>query len=176
MTTKYFFTMMTAVFTMFTTATTMAQTESAELQTKIILVTNHTDADNFSGKNAEAQSKFADILPGLFRTTHVDAIYTCASEGDVSLLQPLVSNKNMSMQTYDSGSLSKSLYDIYVSNEGKTVVICGDEKAVPQMLNMLTGTNTYGKLSKDDLYKVYMIDSNRLGTGTVKTHDLRKQI
>lgn len=176
MTTKFFFTIMTAVFTMFSTATTMAQIENSEPQTKIILVTNHTDADSFSGKNADDQSKFADILPGLFRTTHVDAIYTCASSGDVTLLQPLVSQKNMSIQTYDSGSLSKSLYDIYVSNEGKTIVICGDQKSTPQMLNMLTGTNIYGKLSKDDLYKVYMVDSDRLGAGSVKIHDLRKQI
>lgn len=176
MTTKFFFTIMTAVFTVFSTATTMAQTESTEPQTTIILVTNHTDADQFKGKNAEDQNKFADLLPGLFRTTHVDAIYTCAGAEDATLLEPLVSRKNVSLQTYDTGSLSKSLYDIYVANEGKTIVICGDQKAIPQILNMLTGTNIYGKLSKNDLYKVFMVDSNKLGSGTVKVHDLRKQI
>jgi len=176
MTTKFFFTIMTAVMTMFTTASTTAQTERSQPTTKIIVVTNHSDADSFNSKETASLNKFADILPGLFRTTHVDAIYTCSGDAEVALLQPLVSDKGITMQTYDSGSLSKSLYDIYVENTGRTIVICGNQKAVPKMLNMLTGTNSYGKINKDDLYKVYMIDSDRLGAGTVKTHDLRKQI
>ena len=65
---------------------------------------------------------------------------------------------------------------MYSSNQGKTIVICADENNLPKMLNMLTGTRDYSKNSLTDGKKIFFVNSERLGSGTVKVVPLNNQI
>ncbi len=134
--------------------------------TKIIVV-RHAETGDGSGLSEKGERRAA-LLADLLRSTQVDGIYACTGAHTNGTLTPLAANKGIRLANYDPSDIRKSLYDIYVANAGKTIVICGDDKTVPEILNLLTGSTGYRKLGKKEYDKVYILTTRQLGKGDVQ--------
>jgi hypothetical protein len=172
MTTNVFFTTLIAfLLQMSAFATPVTQNSGDEPITKFVIILNAGNTD----ATASTQ-KFGNMLPEVMKSMDIKHIYTCPSASASPTFEALLNGKNIKATPFDTDQLSSSLYDIYVANQGSTSVICADYKSAAKILNMLTGTKDYGKFTDSDQFKVFIVESDRLGKGTVKTYDFRKQI
>lgn len=135
-----------------------------------IMVIRHAESQDgtcASGLTDKGSSR-AELLGDLFRTTELAAIYHCDHQATRSTVKSLASAKGVKATAYDMQDLKKSLFNMYTQNQGKTILICGDDATVAQMLNLLTGTNDYSKIGATNLSEVFVVQSSQLGKGEVK--------
>ena len=172
MTTKVFFTTLIALVLQFNLSIAQAATTSGdEPITKFVIVLN-----NGSNEVNASTEKFGNMLPEVMKSMDIKHIYTCPSASVSPTFEALQNGKNIKATPFDTDQLSSSLYEMYLANQGNTSVICADYKSAAKILNMLTGTKDYSKFSDSDQFKVFIVESDRLGKGSVKTYDFRKQI
>jgi phosphohistidine phosphatase SixA len=138
-------------------------------QTKIMVIRHAESLDGSCATGlTEKGSIRAELLSDLFRTTEVAAIYHCNHVATKSTVQALAASKGINSTAYEMNDIKKSLFKMYSENQGKTIVICGDDSTVAEMLSLLTGTKEYSKISSKNIGEVFVVQSSQLGKGEVK--------
>jgi hypothetical protein len=144
--------------------------------TRIILVLQPSSISKLDNKLIHKMEKQKSMMPEIFGTLDFDALYACSSQDEHWMLKDLSKSQSLQIQTFNSSALSSSLHEMYAGNQGKTVLLCVDEKTMPKVLQLLSGDRTYGKMSVKDFSKIYDIDSPTLGTGKVRLINLENSI
>ncbi len=165
-----FFSMTFLIALMMTATLTAVANDNPKPVTTIILL-KHAETTDVNAENpnlSEQGMRRSELLADLFKSTPINALYACKHERTNGTLKPLSAAKGIKLQQYNSTELSKSLFNMYSGNIGNTIVICGDEKSLPKMLNMLTGTTDYTNLSKEEFDNVFVLTSSQLGKADVK--------
>jgi 2,3-bisphosphoglycerate-dependent phosphoglycerate mutase len=169
MKTRFFSTTFLIALMMTATLTAVANDNPKPVTTIILL--KHAETVDTNAENpslSDLGKRRAELLSDLLRSTPINAIYACKHERTNGTLKPLSEAKGIKLQQYNSAELNKSLFNMYSGNMGNTIVICGDDKTLPQMLNMLTGTKDYTNLSKEEFDNVFVLTSSQLGKADVK--------
>jgi hypothetical protein len=164
-----FFTTLTYGMVLAASAVLFSAFTLAPPQTTIMVIRHAESVDGTcaSGLTDKGSSR-AELLSDLFRTTELAAIYHCDQQATRSTVKSLASAKGVKATTFDMKDLKKSLFNMYSQNQGKTILICGDDASVAQMLNLLTGTKDYSANGAKDLSEVFVVQSTQLGKGEVK--------
>jgi NADH dehydrogenase FAD-containing subunit len=131
-----------------------------------ILVLRHAETQDGTCTTAlsETGKNRAALLKDLFRSTDISQVYSCGHTGTMATIAPLASGKGLSAAKYDPADLKKSLHKMYTDNLGGTIVVCGDDATVAEILSLLTGERS-GNLNKESRGVIYQIKSQYLGKG-----------
>jgi hypothetical protein len=139
--------------------------DSAPPQTTIMVLRHAETQDGTcqTGLN-ETGTNRAAMLKDLFRSTDISQVYSSGHAGTNATILALAASKGLTGAKYDPADLKKSLHKMYTDNMGGTIVVCGDDETVAQILSLLTGERA-SNLSKESRGIIYQVKSQYLGKG-----------
>lgn len=97
---------------------------------------------------AGLREKFAQWTP--------DAFYSTQTKRTMQTLEPWAKALGKEIQTYDAGQ-QEQLASQLKGTMDKTIIIVGHSNTIPQLANLLVGSNTYTDLPEDEYTQVWII-------------------
>jgi phosphohistidine phosphatase SixA len=155
---------------MLLTLTNIHAQRAANAATTIILM-RHAEKELTSDDPplSAAGKRRAEKLPVWLKKYRPDEFYSTATIRTRQTLEPWARKAGKQIQIYNAATqqtLAKSLKQ----KPGKTIVVVGHSNTIPQLVNLLIGTNTYSDLPDNEFGKVWIISIK----GGKTTVDLRK--
>jgi 2,3-bisphosphoglycerate-dependent phosphoglycerate mutase len=107
----------------------------------------------------------AKRLAALLNNTTVNAIYTTRYKRTLHTVTPLAQAKGIEVKVYDSAR--PDVEGMLREHGGGTIVIGGHSNTLPQLANLLTGTDTFKTLPDTEYGTIYVVSVTEKGKGKV---------
>jgi broad specificity phosphatase PhoE len=120
-----------------------------QVQTTVIFLVRHCEKAIESTNNpnlAEEGQKRAQHLAEILKNAGIEAIYSTNTKRTMQTGEPLAKLMNLNIQVYEP---KDSTFAQTLRQAGKKILVVGHSNTVPELLNQLTGTETY---QPNDLY------------------------
>lgn len=109
----------------------------------------------------------AQLLADELSNAGISAIYSTGYKRTQQTAQPLADRLGVPVLTYDAKrDLTEFLQEVQMNHAGEKVLIVGHSNTVPNMANILTGTESYQQFDDAD-YNHLIIVTGPLGHGVV---------
>ncbi len=153
--------------TVFMTLTdTVTLTEMIHDTATTFILVRHAETTG-SGSNPnlsiEGQERVLE-LTRLLANVALDAVYSTNFNRTRQTAEPVASDQGLTVQTYNPFSLNPFVDGVLVDHHGKAILVVGHSNTTPDLLNVLTGGNTYEDLPEtqyDNFYLVTVLEKGR---------------
>ncbi|GEO07524.1 hypothetical protein SAE01_00200 [Segetibacter aerophilus] len=139
------------------------------MHTTVILV-RHAEKDTVGGNDpvlSAVGNKRAARLQETLKEYKPDAFYSTNFKRTKETLLPWAKAAGKEIQVYDPATQT-SLADLFKTQQGKTLVVVGHSNTIPQLVNLITGTNQYQQLPDTEYSKIFIVTIPNVGSPDVK--------
>lgn len=137
-----------------------ADTDTSLAGTTLLLV-RHAEKANDGSENPPLTiqgMRRARLLRDMLVSSGIQAIYATRFTRNQQTVQPLADSLGIPVITYEADpDPSRFISDILTQHRGQRVLICGHSNTVPNMLNFLTGENTYTELASTAYNHLFVV-------------------
>lgn len=110
--------------------------------------------DPFLTQEGKLRAKdFVNLLDDV----NVDAIYSTEYNRTLETVMPLSQKKSIPTKTYDPRNFDELISKLLTVHKNQTVVIVGHSNSTPQLVNMLSGSDTYSEFDEKDYDNLFLV-------------------
>ncbi len=109
----------------------------------------------------------AHHLASILGECGLDVGFTTPYRRTMSTLQPLNMRYKVPVSGYEPDKQEQLLDTLFVKDPGARVLIVGHSNTIPQLLNLLTGTEDYKTLPENVYDRLFVVFASRKGEGEV---------
>lgn len=116
----------------------------------------------------KAGKQRAKDLVRLLDNVKVDAIYSSEFNRTLETVLPLSQKKSIPTKTYDPRDFKSLINKLLTIHKNQTVVIVGHSNSTPQLVNLLSGTETYSEFDEKDYDNLFLVSLKDQGDTNVQ--------
>lgn len=108
----------------------------------------------------------AERLKATLAAWKPDLFYSTATARTMQTITPMVTVCGKQIQTYSAAEQS-TFAQALKQQAGKTIVVVGHSNTIPQLVNLLTGKDTYTDLPDDEFGRIFIVTVTHEKTSVV---------
>jgi 2,3-bisphosphoglycerate-dependent phosphoglycerate mutase len=140
-------------------------------ETIIFFVVRHSEKDTTGGSNADLNpigrgraNTFATIL----KKIKIKTVLSTDKPRTKNTAKPIANAKKCPVGIYDPKKHQEVLEKLIAENKGKKIFMVGHSNTVPQIINILRGSNEEKEFSELDYSRLYIVSVKKIGEGKVQ--------
>lgn len=118
---------------------------------------------NLSTIGMERATELARIL----KPTIIDQIYTSNFNRTTQTANTVAMNYNLNPLIYDPSNQKLWINDLLIKNKNKKILIVGHSNTIPELLNLLSGTNNYNLIPDTEYNNLYLVTLPETGRASI---------
>lgn len=141
----------------------------AQSQVTTLILVRHAERQEDGSKDPGLSSAGEERVAALTRllgAADIDAIYSTAFKRTRNTVQPLATEKGLTLIDYNPMS-PEDLDNILKKHKGKTVVVCGHSNTTPQVANYFLGEKKYQDFKDSDYDNLLILSVIDKGNATL---------
>ncbi len=143
-------------------------------ETTVFFIIRHAEKDTAGGTNADLNAVGrgrAITFPKIFRKIHLSKIYSTDRPRTKNTARPIANAKKRPVDIYDAKQQKELLEKLVKNNKGDKILLVGHSNTVPQLVNILRGTDEEKEFSESDYSRIYIVTVKKIGD--VQVHLIR---
>ena len=137
----------------------------------IFFIVRHAEKDTAGGNNADLNPVGrgrANALVRIFRKVHIHKVYSTDKPRTKNTVKPLAAFKRHPVEIYDAKMQKELIESLIKLEKGKKIFIVGHSNTVPQLVNILRGSDVEKDLADSDYSTMYIVSVKRIGAAKVQ--------
>jgi 2,3-bisphosphoglycerate-dependent phosphoglycerate mutase len=133
--------------------------------TTIFFIVRHAEKDTAGGTNADLNAigrGRAQAEVDIFKKVKLDGVFSTDRPRTRNTAAPIAANKKLSVEIYDAKKQNELLEKLAVQ-AGKHFFIVGHSNTVPQIVNILRGSDEEKEFSESDYSRLYIVSVKKIG-------------
>lgn len=137
----------------------------------VFFIVRHAEKDTTGGTNADLNAVGrgrADALVHILKKVHVHKVYSTDKPRTKNTAKPLAVFKRRPVEIYDAKMQKELLESLIKIEKGKNIFMVGHSNTVPQLVNILRGSDVEKDLSDNDYSTMYIVSVKHIGEAKVQ--------
>ena len=133
--------------------------------TTIFIIVRHAEKDTSGGTQADLNTigrGRAQALAKILQKVKIDGVYSTDRPRTRNTATPLAADKKLSVEIYDAKT-QKELLEKLAVQTGKHFLVVGHSNTVPQIVNILRGSDEEKEFSESDYSRLYIVSVKKIG-------------
>jgi 2,3-bisphosphoglycerate-dependent phosphoglycerate mutase len=133
--------------------------------TTIFFIVRHAEKDTTGGSNADLNAigrGRAQAEVKIFEKVKLDSVFSTDRPRTRNTAAPIAASKKLTVQLYDAKN-QKELLEQLAVQKGKRFFIVGHSNTVPQIVNILRGSDEEKEFSESDYSRLYIVSVKKIG-------------
>jgi 2,3-bisphosphoglycerate-dependent phosphoglycerate mutase len=133
--------------------------------TTIFFIVRHAEKDTTGGSNADLNAigrGRAQAEVNMFKKVKIDGVFSTDRPRTRNTAAPIAANKKCTVEIYDAKKQRELLEKLAVQG-GKHFFIVGHSNTVPQIVNILRGSDEEKEFSESDYSRLYIVSVKKTG-------------
>jgi 2,3-bisphosphoglycerate-dependent phosphoglycerate mutase len=133
--------------------------------TTIFFIVRHAEKDTTGGTNADLNAigrGRAQAEVKIFEKVKIDGIFSTDRPRTRNTAAPIAASKKITVEIYDAKK-QKELLEKLAVQAGKHFFIVGHSNTVPQIVNILRGSDEEKEFSESDYSRLYIVSVKKIG-------------
>ena len=136
----------------------------------VFFIVRHSEKDTAGGTNADLNAVGrgrANAFVSIFKKIPIHKIYSTDKPRTKNTAKPLAAFKRCPVEIYDAKMQKELLESLIKLDKGKKVFIVGHSNTVPQLVNILRGSDVEKDLADNDYSTMYIVSVKQIGEAKV---------
>jgi 2,3-bisphosphoglycerate-dependent phosphoglycerate mutase len=133
--------------------------------TTIFFIVRHAEKDTTGGSNADLNAigrGRAQAEVKIFEKVKLDGVFSTDRPRTRNTALPIAASKKITVELYDAKK-QKELLEQLAVQKGKHFFIVGHSNTVPQIVNILRGSDEEKEFSESDYSRLYIVSVKKIG-------------
>lgn len=137
----------------------------------VFFIVRHAEKDTAGGTNADLNAEGrsrANALVSIFKKIHIHKVYSTDKPRTKNTAKPLAAFKHCPVEIYDAKRQKELLESLIKLEKSKKIFIVGHSNTVPQLVNILRGSDVEKDLADNDYSTMYIVSVKQIGDAKVQ--------
>ena len=137
----------------------------------IFFIVRHAEKDTSGGTNADLNPigrGRANAFVNIFKKIRIHKVYSTDKPRTKNTAKPLAAFKRRPVEIYDAHKQKELLESLTKIEKGKKIFIVGHSNTVPQLVNILRGSDLEKDLADSEYSTMYIVSVKQIGEAKVQ--------
>ena len=137
----------------------------------IFFIVRHAEKDTSGGTNADLNPigrGRANAFVNIFKKIRIHKVYSTDKPRTKNTAKPLAAFKRRPVEIYDAKMQKELLESLIKIEKGKKIFIVGHSNTVPQLVNILRGSDVEKDLADSEYSTMYIVSVKQIGEAKVQ--------
>ena len=137
----------------------------------IFFIVRHAEKDTSGGTNADLNPigrGRANAFVNIFKKIRIHKVYSTDKPRTKNTAKPLAAFKRRPVEIYDAKMQKELLESLIKIEKGKKIFIVGHSNTVPQLVNILRGSDLEKDLADSEYSTMYIVSVKQIGEAKVQ--------
>ena len=137
----------------------------------VFFIVRHAEKDTAGGTNADLNAVGrgrANAFVSIFKKIRIHKVYSTDKPRTKNTAKPLAAFKRRPVEIYDAKMQKELLESLIKREKGQKIFIVGHSNTVPQLVNILRGSDIEKDLADSDYSTMYIVSVKQIGEAKVQ--------